>query len=72
MSTDLKNQSSVSQYRSIIFYRNENQKKTIDDVLSFFIEEKRRKITTQVEFLDKFYEAEARHQDYYGVCRVDT
>ena len=53
------------QYRSVIFYKNEKQKKLA--IESKAREEKRRgkKIYTAVEPLRKFYLAEGYHQKYY-------
>ena len=54
-----------SQYRSIILYRDEEQKKEI----KAFIEEKKdsyeKEIVTEIEELENFYTAEERHQDYF-------
>lgn len=56
-----------TQYRSAIFYQNEEQKETIDRVIAE-IEEKRvwnRPIVTQVEPLTEFFPAEDYHKNYY-------
>ena len=54
-----------TQYRSVIFYTNKNQK---DDALKF-IEQLRdsfdKPIVTEIQRLDTFYEAEKYHQKYY-------
>jgi len=54
-----------NQYRSIILYENEEQKKRIED----FIEEERQyyseDIVTEVKPLEKFWPAEEKHQNYY-------
>lgn len=54
-----------TQYRSVIFYHDENQKNTakivIDELNSYFANT----IVTEVSALDVFYEAEKEHQDYY-------
>ncbi len=55
-----------TQYRSIILYTNENQKQEAER----FIEElnadpEGEPIVTEVKPLDKFYEAEDYHQEYY-------
>ena len=54
-------------YRSIILYANENQK---DQAEAFVTELDRsgsrgRPIVTELAPLEKFYEAEAEHKDYY-------
>lgn len=56
------------QYRSVIFYHNEAQKKTAEKVIELFEQEKvyDKPIVTQVEPFDKFYEAEDYHQNYYN------
>lgn len=64
------NADSVSQYRSIILYRNNEQKEAIEKTLSD--ENGIRKHTTQIKALNKFYEAEDYHQDYHGSCRVNA
>lgn len=68
--TSSSNTNSVSQYRSIILYRNEDQKKSIEKALSD--EDGVIKYTTQIVALDKFYEAEDYHQDYHGSCSVNV
>ncbi|WP_245893394.1 peptide-methionine (S)-S-oxide reductase MsrA [Parapedobacter indicus] len=65
-----------SQYRSIIFYRNENEKqaatKIIDEVQKSYPD----KVVTQLEMFEHFYKADDYHQDYYnnnpdeGYCRA--
>jgi peptide-methionine (S)-S-oxide reductase len=56
------------QYRSIIFYTTEEQKEEAEK----FIEEinlsnkEGEKVVTELEPLDKFYEAEEYHKDYYA------
>jgi peptide-methionine (S)-S-oxide reductase len=55
-----------SQYRSIVFYDNPEQKKAAEAYISQLTSAKAfpRPIVTQVTPLTKFYEAEAYHQDY--------
>ncbi len=65
-----------TQYRSVIFYHDENQKKVAEKVLaemeSYFDEA----IVTELSPLEKFFPAESDHQDYYannpsqGYCRA--
>ena len=69
--TDPNNLKSQSQYRSVVFYRNDEQKKIIEDVFQAYKKENGKKITIQIIALEKFYEAEEFHQDYYGKCRVE-
>lgn len=67
-----------SQYRSIILYNSEEQRAIIER----FIEEKadhyEDKIVTELNKLEKFYEAEERHQDYFeknpndAYCRINA
>ena len=55
-----------TQYRSIIFYRTEEEKiqalKTIEEVQSAYDD----MIVTEVKMFEHFYKAEANHQDYYN------
>ena len=55
-----------AQYRSIAFYTNKEEKKIIEDYIEQLTTGKvyDAPIVTQVERLDKFYKAEAYHQDY--------
>ena len=54
-----------TQYRSVIYYHNNNQseiaKEVIEELARYFDD----KIVTEISPLDIFYEAEAYHQDYY-------
>jgi len=69
---------SGTQYRSIIFYRNNQQKavifKVIDDLKK--LKAYQEPIVTQVEPLSSFYRAENYHQDYFqqnpeeSYCRI--
>ena len=52
-------------YRSVIFFQNENQKKTITDSIQIIEKKFGNKIVTLVWKFDKFYPAEDYHQDYY-------
>lgn len=56
-----------TQYRSVIFYHNEQQKEIAEQVIKELIEEKAfsRPIVTQVEPLKAFYEAEDYHKEYF-------
>jgi peptide-methionine (S)-S-oxide reductase len=55
-----------TQYRSIAFYRNENEKKIIDAEIKRLADEKKYsgKIVTEVKPFKKFYNAEDYHQEY--------
>ena len=55
-----------TQYRSIIFYRNDQEKKTIEGEIAQLIASKKysAKIVTQVMPFTTFYPAEAYHQEY--------
>lgn len=54
------------QYRSAIFYANDEQRKSANDYIAAINKAKvfSNSIATQVVQLDKFYDAEAYHQDY--------
>ncbi|MEA2041637.1 MAG: bifunctional methionine sulfoxide reductase B/A protein, partial [Bacteroidota bacterium] len=52
------------QYRTEIFYSNENQKKVSQRLLSI-LKEKGYDVATKLTAADEFYEAEENHQDYY-------
>src|SRR5690606_14830642 len=57
-----------TQYRSAIFYHNEEQKKLADYYIKKLDEENAypQKIVTEVKPFTKFYEAENYHQNYYN------
>ena len=56
-----------TQYRSAIFYTNEEQKKIDGNFINNLIEKKafRDPIVTEITKLNTFYKAEGYHQDYY-------
>jgi len=56
-----------TQYRSVIFYKNEEQRKTAQDIINTLNANKvyNNPIVTKVDPLKNFYEAEDYHQDYY-------
>ncbi len=66
-----------TQYRSVIFYTNDEQKETAERIIKQLNEEKAYPdpIVTEVSEFDKFYKAEDYHQDYFtnnpnqGYCR---
>ena len=53
-----------SQYRSIIFYQNDEQKKIIEDKKAELAKELDAKIAAEVYPFQKFWKAEAYHQDF--------
>ncbi|MDR7208922.1 peptide-methionine (S)-S-oxide reductase MsrA [Flavobacterium piscis] len=57
-----------TQYRSVIFYKNEEQKKAAQNIIAELNKEKvyNSPIVTKVEPLTKFYKAEDYHQNYYA------
>ncbi len=61
-----------SQYRSIVLYHDDEQRRTVEavigDVQSLYDDE----IVTEVEPLDTFYPAEEYHQDYFEKNPDDT
>jgi peptide methionine sulfoxide reductase msrA/msrB len=52
------------QYRSEIFYKNDEQRKTAEKLLGI-LKDKGYKVATQVTKASEFYPAEEYHQDYY-------
>jgi peptide-methionine (S)-S-oxide reductase len=56
-----------TQYRSIIFYHNDQQRATAELVVKELTEEKLfdAPIKTRIEPFDRFYEAEEYHKDYF-------
>lgn len=54
-----------TQYRSVIFYHNEKQKKIAEIVAKEIAPYYENNIVTEISPLDVFYEAEKEHQDYY-------
>jgi peptide-methionine (S)-S-oxide reductase len=61
------------QYRSVIFYADEEQKEVAEAYIKQINDAKilRKPIVTQVVPLDKFYTAEGYHQDYAGRNRAN-
>lgn len=65
-----------TQYRSVIYYHNEAQKNIAEQVIENAQKYFDDKIVTEVSPLEKFFEAENYHQDYYknnpdqGYCSV--
>ncbi len=54
-----------TQYRSIVLYHDEQQHKTVDDVISEMQTYFEKPIITEVVRYSKFFVAEQAHQDYY-------
>ena len=54
-------------YRSVAFYQNEKQKNLIENSIKEIEEKFKKKVVTYVRKFDKFYMAEAVHQDYYQI-----
>jgi peptide-methionine (S)-S-oxide reductase len=57
-----------TQYRSVIFYRNENEKNEAKKIIEQLENDKvySNRIVTELVPFDHFYEAEDYHQDYYN------
>lgn len=54
-----------TQYRSVIFYSDENERKTASSYIESLLEKKEfKKITTTLESFETFYPAENYHQDF--------
>ena len=54
-----------TQYRSVIYYHDENQKEIAEVVSKEIATYYENPIVTEISPLDVFYEAEKEHQDYY-------
>ena len=54
-------------YRSVAFYQNDEQKKLIENSIKEIEKKFKKKVVTYVRKFDKFYIAEAVHQDYYQI-----
>ena len=65
-----------TQYRSVVYYENEEEKKAIEAAIERAQKEYSDPIVTEVSPKPKFYEAESYHQNYYdqnpmqGYCQV--
>lgn len=55
-----------SQYRSIIFYRTEEEKQSAMKVIDELQKSYQDMVVTQLEMFEHFYKAEDYHQDYYN------
>lgn len=62
-----------TQYRSVVFYTNENQKKTVEKTIVLLTTKKAfdDPIVTEVNPLKNFYSAEGYHQDYYELNKTE-
>ena len=54
------------QYRSVIFYSNDKQKKTAEKLVKL-LKNNGYKVATELTIADTFWEAEKYHQDYYNI-----
>jgi peptide methionine sulfoxide reductase msrA/msrB len=62
-----------TQYRSVVFYRNEKQKQIIQNIIDALKKENvyGKPIVTQVAPFEAFYKAENYHQDYYNLNKEE-
>ncbi len=62
-----------TQYRSVIFYRNEEQQKVASSILESLNKENvyGKPVVTQLAKFDVFYKAEDYHQDYYNQNKTE-
>ncbi len=58
-------------YRSVAFYQNEEQKNLIEDSIKKIEKKFKKKVVTYIREFEKFYMAEAFHQDYYQIKFVN-
>ena len=58
-------------YRSVAFYQNEKQKDLIENSIKEIEKKFKKKVVTYVRKFEKFYKAEAFHQDYYQINFVN-
>ncbi|HWP78188.1 MAG TPA: peptide-methionine (S)-S-oxide reductase MsrA [Candidatus Nitrosotenuis sp.] len=63
-----------AQYRSVIFYHDEQQEKTAKESKERLAKSGRfkRPIVTQIEQAKEFFKAEEYHQQYYAKCGIST
>ncbi|MCL5681430.1 MAG: peptide-methionine (S)-S-oxide reductase MsrA [Candidatus Thermoplasmatota archaeon] len=54
-----------TQYRSIILYDNDSDREIVEDYVNRIRANYGKEIVTEIKRLDKFYEAENYHKDYY-------
>lgn len=55
-----------SQYRSVIYYENDEQKEIAEEVVKQLAPYFDNAITTEISAVEKFHQAEYYHQDYYN------
>ncbi len=55
-----------TQYRSVVFYEDENQKQIAETVINEMAAYYENPIVTEISPLQKFHPAEENHQDYYA------
>ena len=58
-------------YRSVAFYQNEKQKNLIENSIKEIEKKFKKKVVTYIRKFEKFYKAEAIHQDYYQLNFVN-
>ncbi len=58
-------------YRSVAFYQNKKQKDLIENSIKEIEKKFEKKVVTYVRKFEKFYKAEAFHQDYYQINFVN-
>ena len=58
-------------YRSVAFYQNEKQKDLIENSIKEIEKKFKKKVVTYVREFERFYKAEAFHQDYYQINFVN-
>ena len=58
-------------YRSVAFYQNEKQKDLIENSIKEIEKKFKKKVVTYIRKFEKFYKAEAFHQDYYQINFVN-
>ena len=65
-----------TQYRSVIYYQNDAQKETVENVFTTLSNAFENPIVTELTQAEEFHEAEDNHRDYYnqnsdeGYCRA--
>ena len=55
-----------TQYRSVIYYHDNNQKTVATSVINAMVSYFDKPIVTEISMLDIFYEADKEHQNYYN------
>jgi len=58
-------------YRSVAFYQNDEEKKLIEKDIKDLQNKFNKKVVTYIRNFEKFYKAEAFHQDYYQINFVN-